>query len=86
MAVEQLGPSEVQKLRELLQESLKVRQECDDLKSSLSETISCISEELSIPKKYISKAIQIAYKGKFSDSEEELAQIGEILSKTGFKD
>jgi len=86
MAVEQLGPSEVQKLRELIVEGNKTQEEIQSLRESLSETVACVAEELSIPKAQITKAMKIAFKGKFSDEEHQLQQIGEILSKTGFKD
>ena len=86
MALQQpLGPSEIQRLKELIDESVRTYDEIESLREGISETISALCEELSIPNKILKKAITVIRKGDFKDEEDELSTLDQILTAVGRK-
>jgi len=85
MALNTLGPAEIQRLRDLITDGVKTQEEIESLREGMSDTITAIAEELSIPAKLLKKAISIAHKGNFKDSEEELSSLDQILTAVGRK-
>jgi hypothetical protein len=82
---QQLGPSEITRLKDLVMDGVKCQEEIESMKEGMTDTIKAISEELDIPAKLLKKAISIAYKHNFADHEEELSTLDEILTAIGQK-
>ena len=51
------------RLKHLVSEGVRVKQEVDSLNEGLKETVKAISEELDLKPSLLNKAIRIAYKG-----------------------
>lgn len=80
-----LGPSEITRLKELIDEGVKTQSEIESLREGITETVKAIAEELNIPAKLLKKAISTAHKGNFKEHEEELNDLERILQATGRK-
>ncbi len=80
-----LGPNEIQRLKDLIYDGVKTKEEIQTLKEGMSDTVKAISEELQLPASLLKKAIDIAFKGDFEKHKNELDELDEILSKTGRK-
>lgn len=85
MPLNPLGPSECQRLKDLIFDGVRVCQEVDDLKAGLKDTVEAISSELQIPASLLKKAISIAHKGDYNKHEEELKELEQILTAAGQK-
>lgn len=86
MALQQpLGPSEVQRLKELIEESVRTFDEIESLRDGINETLAAVSEEMNIPNKILKKAITVIRKGDFKDEEDELSTLDQILTAVGRK-
>ena len=71
------------KLRQLMQEGMTVLHEIDTLKEGLSETVKSIAEELNIKPAILSKAIKIAHKAEFGQTQRDHSVLETILEATG---
>jgi len=80
-----LGPAEIQRLKDLVYEGVKVKEEVESLNEGMNETVKAISEELQIPAKLLKTAITVAHKGNFKDHEEDLKDLEAILTAIGRK-
>jgi transposase-like protein len=76
------GPEEKAKLEKLINEGGTVMREIDDLRESLKDTVKSIAEELDIKPAIINKAIKIAYKGDWSNHNEDWQEVEAILDIT----
>jgi len=83
--VDNLGSTEVTRLKEILTDGVRTLEEINTLKEGLKDTLTAIAEEMNIPKKLLTKAVNIAHKGNFKDVEDEMAEIESLLTKTGKK-
>jgi len=81
----QLGPSEVERLKSLILDGVATTEEISTLREGLNDTISCLAEELQIPVKLLKKAISVAHKGNYSECAEDLADLEKILDAVGRK-
>lgn len=79
MALPHLNSDELNKLRRLVDEGVKVEQEVKDLKDGLRDTIKSISEELEIPAKILTKAIRLKFKGDLGEIKENLSDAEDIV-------
>jgi hypothetical protein len=79
------GPAEIQRLKDLIEDGVRVTTEINSLKEGLADTVKAISEEIQIPAKLLKKAIACAEKGNFSEHEEELSDLEKILDSVGRK-
>lgn len=71
------------KLKQLMQEGMTVLHEIDTLKDGLSETVRAIAEELNIKPAILSKAIKIAHKAEFGQTQRDHSVLEQILEATG---
>lgn len=71
------------RLKQIINEGLKINQEITDLKEGLSETVKAVAEELEIKPAQINRAIKIASKGNYHEEEEKLNEICDILVAAG---
>ena len=71
------------KLKNVVEEGLKVTQEVADLKEGLRDTVKAVAEELSIPVKDLNKAIRAAFKSSIDAEKESVDNVEEILHLVG---
>ena len=79
MALPHLNSEELNKLRRLVDEGVKVKQEVQDLNESMGDTVKSIAEELDISAKILKKAIQLKFKGNIEDVKEDMSDAEEII-------
>ena len=73
------------RLKHLVSEGVRVKEEVDSLNEGLKETVKAISEELDLKPSLLNKAIRIAYKGDMRVYTDELEDIEMILSAIGMR-
>ena len=78
-----INSSDVTRLKHLVTEGVRVKQEVEDLSEGLKETVKAVAEELEIKPKLLNKVITIAYKGNLQVHTDELEDIEAILTATG---
>jgi transposase-like protein len=71
------------KLTQLVNEGIQVMQEVEDLNAGLSDTIKAVAEELEIKPAILKKAIKIAQKSKFTDTNADHEELTDILETVG---
>lgn len=76
------GPEEKAKLEKLIAEGSTVLREIEDLQGSLKDTVKAVAEELDVKPSVINKAIKIAYKGDWSNYNEDWEEVEAILEIT----
>lgn len=76
------GPEESKKLQTLISEGGTVMREIDDLRESLKETVKAVAEELQLKPAVINRAIKIAYKGNWTEHNEDWEEVEAILDIT----
>lgn len=78
-----IGPDDKVRLKQLITEGVRVKQEVQDLGEGLRETVKAIAEELEIKPAVLNKAITAAFKGDYADRVDELDIIESILHAAG---
>lgn len=81
MSLNHLSPSEVIKLRQLLEEGVKVKQEIQILNEGLSETVKDIGKELDIKSSLLNRAIRAIMKANIGEERADLDTVEEILER-----
>ena len=71
------------KLTQLVSEGVNVLQEIEDLNEGLSDTVKAVAEELEIKPAILKKAIKIAQKSKFSETNQDHETLTDILETVG---
>jgi hypothetical protein len=71
------------KLTQIVTEGIQVLQEVEDLNAGLSDTIKAVAEELEIKPAILKKAIKIAQKAKFGDTNADHEELTDILETVG---
>jgi len=71
------------KLTQMVNEGIQVLQEVEDLNAGLSDTIKAVAEELEIKPAILKKAIKIAQKSKFTDTNADHEELTDILETVG---
>lgn len=71
------------KLTQLINEGIQVLQEVEDLNAGLSDTVKAVAEELEIKPAILKKAIKIAQKSKFGDTNADHETLTDILETVG---
>ena len=71
------------KLTQLINEGISVMSEVETLQEGLNETIKAVAEELEIKPALLKKAIKIAQKSKFTDTNREHEELTNILETVG---
>ena len=73
------------RLKHLVSEGVRVKEDVDSLNEGLKETVKAISEELDLKPSLLNKAIRIAYKGDLQVHTDELEDIEMILGAIGMR-
>jgi transposase-like protein len=71
------------KLTQLINEGIAVLTEVEDLSAGLNDTVKAIAEELEIKPAILKKAIKIAQKSKFTDTNTDHETLTDILETVG---
>ena len=79
MALNHIGPSEIIKLRQLIEEGVKVKMEIQTLTEGLSETVKDIGKELDIKPSLLNRAIKSNFKSSIGEERDDLDTVEEIL-------
>jgi hypothetical protein len=74
---------DVNKLKKLFTEGMRVMREMEDLKEGLKDTVTAIAEEMDLKPATLSKAMRIAHKNSLQDEQHAFAELEEILEITG---
>ena len=77
---------EITKLKQLVTEGVQTTQEIDALKEGLRETVKAVAEELETKPSVLNKAIRVAYKRDLAQTQDDMAQLEDILDVVGHKD
>ena len=77
------GDPEKAKIRQLISEGVTVLQEVQDLNEGLNDTIKAVAEELEIKPAILKKAIKIAQKAKFGETNQDHETLQDILETVG---
>lgn len=83
MNITGLTSADKAKLKNVVEEGLRVVQEVEDLQGSLRDTVKAVAEELGIKPSAINKAIKAAHKANIADTRDELDNVEEILNVAG---
>jgi transposase-like protein len=83
MASRMFSGEQKAKLTQLVNEGIQVMQEVEDLNAGLSDTIKAVAEELEIKPAILKKAIKIAQKSKFTDTNADHEELTDILETVG---
>jgi transposase-like protein len=83
MASRMFSSEQKAKLTQLVNEGIQVMQEVEDLNAGLSDTIKAVAEELEIKPAILKKAIKIAQKSKFTDTNADHEELTDILETVG---
>jgi hypothetical protein len=83
MSLDTLSNEEKTKLKNLVDQGLKVLQEISDLQEGLKDTVKNVAEELDIKPAILNKALKAAFKASIDDDKEQVDTIEEILVVTG---
>lgn len=71
------------KLTQLINEGIAVLQEVEDLSAGLNDTIKAIAEELEVKPAILKKAIKVAQKSKFGETNNDHEELTTILETVG---
>lgn len=71
------------KLSQLVNEGISVLTEVEDLTAGLNDTIKAVAEEMEIKPAILKKAIKIAQKSKFGDTNADHEELTHILETVG---
>jgi Fe-S cluster assembly ATPase SufC len=79
----QINGNDKVRIKHLITEGVRVKQEVQDLNEGLRETVKAIAEELEIKPAVLNKAITASFKGDYHDRVDELDIIESILHAAG---
>ena len=83
MASRMFSVEQKAKLTQMVNEGIQVLQEVEDLNAGVSDTIKAVAEELEIKPAILKKAIKIAQKSKFTDTNTDHETLTDILETVG---
>ena len=83
MPLRTFNPSEIAKLKQLMNEGIQVTGEVEALREGLKDTVKAISEEMDMKPATLNKAIGIAYKNEFAQVQDSFSAVEEVLQAVG---
>jgi transposase-like protein len=83
MASRMFSSEQKAKLTQLVNEGIQVMQEVEDLNAGLADTVKAVAEELEIKPSILKKAIKIAQKSKFGETNADHEELTDILETVG---
>ena len=83
MPIRSFNPTEIAKLKQLMNEGIQVTGEDEALREGLKDTVKAISEEMDMKPATLNKAIRIAYKNEFAQVQDSFSAVEEVLQAVG---
>ena len=83
MPLRTFNPTEIAKLKQLMNEGIQVTGEVEALREGLKDTVKAISEEMDMKPATLNKAIRIAYKNEFAQVQDSFSAVEEVLQAVG---
>ena len=83
MPIRTFNPTEIAKLKQLMNEGIQVTGEVEALREGLKDTVKAISEEMDMKPATLNKAIRIAYKNEFAQVQDSFSAVEEVLQAVG---
>ena len=83
MPLRTFNPTEIAKLKQLMNEGIQVTGEVEALREGLKDTVKAISEEMDMKPATLNKAIRIAYKNEFAQVQDSFSAVEEELQAVG---
>ena len=83
MPIRSCNPTEIAKLKQLMNEGIQVTGEVEALREGLKDTVKAISEEMDMKPATLNKAIRIAYKNEFAQVQDSFSAVEEVLQAVG---
>lgn len=83
MASRMFSAEQKAKLAQIITEGIQISQEVEDLNAGLSDTIKAVAEELELKPAILKRAIKIAQKSKFTDTNADFEELTDILETVG---
>jgi len=77
------NPEQKAKLTQLINEGIQVLSEVEDLNAGLSDTVKAVAEELQVKPAILKKAIRIAQKSSFGETNQDHETLSDILETVG---
>jgi transposase-like protein len=81
--VKNFNDAEKQKLMQVISQGSQVLGEIDDLRGGLKDTVKAVAEELGVKSTVLTKAISIAHKGNYGETNQDFELVESILVATG---
>jgi hypothetical protein len=78
-----LSDANLIRLKQLVNDGVQVLQECEDLKTGLSETVKAIAEELEVKPAQLNKVIKIAHKANLNAVRADFEEVENLLDQLG---
>lgn len=78
-----LSDANLARLKQLVNDGVQVLQECEDLKTGLSETVKAIAEELEVKPAQLNRIIKISHKANLNDVRADFEEVDDLLSQIG---
>jgi nitrogenase molybdenum-iron protein alpha/beta subunit len=78
-----LSDANLIRLKQLVNDGVQVLQECEDLRTGLSETVKAIAEELEVKPAQLNKVIKIAHKSNLNQVEADFDEVKSMLDQLG---
>lgn len=78
-----LSDANLIRLRQLVNDGVQVLQECEDLRTGLSETVKAIAEELEVKPAQLNKVIKIAHKANLNQVRADFEEVESMLDQLG---
>jgi transposase-like protein len=83
MAARMFSGEQKNKLTQLFNEGVAVMQEVEDLNAGLADTIKAVAEELEIKPGVLKKALKVAQKSRFGETDANHETLRDILETVG---
>ena len=78
-----LSPENIARLKQLVKDGVDVLQECEDLKTGLSDTVKSIADELEVKPAQLNKLIKVCQKKSMNDQREAFDELEELYKAGG---
>ena len=78
-----LSQENISRLKQLVQDGVQVLQECEDLKSGLSDTIKSMAEELEVKPAILNRLIKDIQKNRTMDRRDDHETLEELYKAAG---
>ena len=83
MPLRTFNPSEIAKLKQLMNEGIQVTGEVEALREGLKDTVKALAEELELKPAIINKAISIAHRDNHKGISDDMDLVDSILTAAG---